>query len=75
MDEIQLPPSRSAAFEIRMRVILADLITRTAELRDLLAHVSEAADRGYLELEIDRLQATAHRILAFLDGVEGEPRN
>ena len=58
-----------------MRLLLADVIALTGELRSTLLELGEPSDRAYVELEIDRLQAAAHRIVAFLDGVEGETRN
>ena len=61
--------------ETRLRLILADVMFDAGKLRETLVEFREAADRTYIESEIDRLQAAAHRIAAFLDGTEGETRN
>lgn len=64
----QLPHVPDAT--ICLRLILADLLAP-----DVVEEVVQAADREYIAREIDRLQFATDRIVAFLDGVQGEPRN
>lgn len=52
----------------QLRYSLANIITDAGSMREIVASaMSDAADRAYVESEVDRLQAAAHRIIAFLD--------
>jgi hypothetical protein len=44
-------------------------------LREAAEEVTLAEDRAYIARKVDKLQAAAHRIIAFLDATEDEPRN
>jgi hypothetical protein len=59
----------------RLRLLRADVITDVRSLRETLEEVTPANDRTYIEREVDNIQAAAHRIVAFLDAIAGEPRN
>lgn len=63
----------AGAVDIRILRVTNDIIGAAGELRMIIEGVS-AEDRGYLEQEIDRLQAAAHRIAAFTEHL-AEPKN
>ena len=51
-----------------LRLLLANVMADAGAMRDIVTtDVQEQRDVRYPLLEIDRLQATAHRIVAFLD--------
>jgi len=52
----------------QLRYLLANIITDAGSMREIVANVmSDTADRAYVDSEVDRLQAEAHRIIAFSD--------
>jgi hypothetical protein len=52
----------------KLRLLLSNVIADSGALRDIVtSDVREELDIRYLLVEVDRLQSTAHRIVAFLD--------
>ena len=52
----------------RLRLLLANIMADAGSARDVIeAEFQDESDRTYLTRELERLQATAHRIVAFLD--------
>ena len=52
----------------KLRLLLANVIADAGVMREVVSDkVREQPDAQYLLQEVDRLQATAHRIVVFLD--------
>lgn len=61
----------------QLRLLLANIIADAGSAGVVIdAGIQDESDRTYLSREVERLQATAHRIVAFLDEeVVGTPRH
>lgn len=56
--------------ETALRLKILDLIGVTADVRELTSTL-DARDQDYIAREMEKAQAAAHRVLAFLDQIEG----
>jgi hypothetical protein len=59
--------------ETALRLKILDLIGTTADVREMTTGFVES-DRDYIAREMEKAQAAAHRVLAFLDAVEGHEK-